>query len=239
MTTDLAPRPIDRFRIFLESALRQQDKARQVGTDKARQEHLLLSVVSSLSTFAPEFAVVYLVRKEARCQGGAIHWDPCKDRSFIDFCLVISGGYAASLEIKGPWGIWNSNNSLKNAAFKANPCISDVPTPERYNVWSLALQDETATEALEDFVRSKLKSLMGVVVGIISNPTTMNRGPKAISQYDRHRYEYLRVIVFNGVSAWCDGCRQLVTDSKLFSIGSGSIQVCQACRSQATAMIRQ
>jgi hypothetical protein len=159
--------------------------------------------------------------------------------------LVVSDGYAASFEIKGPWGIRGSNNPLKNEAQKVNQFIPDVPAAERYDGWSLSLQDDQATKALEQFVRSALQNLSAVIMYVVSNPNPISlqikRAPRAMSRFDGHGYECLRVIVFNGVkpNEKCDGCRQQVAASKLLPIGGGSIKVCRTCLVQATAMVRQ
>jgi hypothetical protein len=242
MTTDLSPRLIDRFCNVLQSALREEDHDdSQIDPDNGRVDHLLLSVASSLSAFAPEVAIAYLVRKEVRCQGSAVEWNPCKDRNFVDLCLVVNDGYATSFEITGPWGIWDSNNMSKTNAQRVNRSIPDVPTAERYSGWSLSLRDDKSTRALEQFVRSALQSFSKVIVYVVANPIPVltKRTAKAISRYDGHGYECLRVIVFSGAGAWCDGCRQEVANSKLFSIGGGSIHVCRACHSEAVAMVRQ
>ena len=248
MTAALAPRNISRFCGLLQSALeREEESYCEIGPDEgSRPDHFVLSMESALNAaFAPEFAIAYLVRKEVRCQGDAIEWNPCKDRNFTDLCLVINDGYAASFEIKGPWGISGSNNPLKNEAQKVNQFIPDVPAAERYDGWSLSLQDDQATKALEQFVRSALQNLSAVIMYVVSNPNPISlqikRAPRAMSRYDGHGYECLRVIVFNGVkpNEKCDGCRQQVAASKLLPIGGGSIKVCRTCLVQATAMVRQ
>jgi hypothetical protein len=84
---------------------------------------------------------------KVRCEDNAIEWEyPSRDRSYVDFCLVMNGGYAASLEIKGPCGIGGSNNPLKQAPRTLNQSIQDVS--ERHSNWSVVPQTERATEAL-------------------------------------------------------------------------------------------
>jgi hypothetical protein len=154
---------MDGFCSLLQSTLeREVDANHQLGCN-GRAVHLLSSVAAALSVFTPELAIAYLFRKEVRCQG-AIEWGrrcQFKARSFIDFCLILKGGCAASLEIKGPGGACDFNDPVKSDAPKA-------PTEEGYNGWSLVQQDETATGTLEQFVRSALQSLPKVTVYVVS-----------------------------------------------------------------------
>jgi hypothetical protein len=240
MSSGLAPLSIDGFCSLLQSTLeRDVDANHQLGDYNGRAEHLLSSVASALSVFTPELAIAYLFRKEVRCQGGAIEWGrrfQSKARSVIDFCLIINGGCAASLAIRGPRGTWDFNNPVRSDVQKIQCSMRDVPAEEGYNGWSLAQQDETATGALEQFVRSTLQSLPEVVVYVVSKPIPINRTATAVSHYGGHKC--LQVVVLNGV-ARCDTCGQQIAASKLFSIGGGSIKVCRTCCVEARALIRQ
>jgi hypothetical protein len=233
MTSCLAPLSLDRFCSFLRSALAQErNDSRQIATHVGQPEHLLSSVASSLSAFSPEFAIAYLVRKEVPCQDDTIERKyPPRDRSLIDFCLVINGGNSGSLEIKRPWGIWDSKHPPKDGGPKT--------TENFYNGWSLTLQDDSVTLALEQYVRSTLRNLPYVVVHVVSTSGSINGTDRVVSRSNSNKYECLRVVVMDGVMSWCDGCRQQVANSKLFSMGGGSIKVCRTCRMQATLMIRQ
>ncbi len=173
---------------------REEEEILRIGTDKGRPEHFLLSVA-----FAPELAIGYLIRKEALRRGIPIESEHrCEDRNVVDICFVKDNGYKASLEIKGPWGIWGPAKDLRKDVQKVlRQAVSGIPLLEKYNAWILVLEDATTVEALEEFVKKTISGVAEVVECVVSPPIPINRTANAVSAWNGHKYESLRVVVFS------------------------------------------
>jgi hypothetical protein len=197
VSSDPAPGPSNAALLceLLSSALLQEELELSDITETAIHnpaEWFLTSVAH-----APELAIAYLVRKEALRQGVAIE----SEYSYIDLCLLREGAYTASLEIKGPWGIWRTDteklrNDVEKVLAQSKP---DVAAAERYNGWILITENETQQREVEQFVRATIAGIAELGRCVVSDPIPINRNGGAVQIHYGHRYESIWVVVFNAV----------------------------------------
>jgi hypothetical protein len=115
--------------------------------DWGRPEWFLTSV-----SHAPEFAIGYLVRKEALRRGVAID----SEHRYVDFCLLEDGKYTASLEVK-VWQVGQNVRALQEDVRKVSiQSVPNLPASERYNGWILIGTSEMDTE---QFVRTTIAGI--------------------------------------------------------------------------------
>jgi hypothetical protein len=166
--------------------------ARAAAFTGGRPEWFLTSVAH-----APELAICYLVRKEARRQGVPIE----SEHKYVDLCLLHDGVHTASLEVKGPWEIRRSDViRLQNDVQKVlGQSISAIPAAERYNGWILICEDEIQQRDVEQFVRTTIEGIAALGQCVVSDPIPINRNGGAVQSHDGYRFESIQVVVFNAV----------------------------------------
>jgi len=188
------------FRDLLYRALsREEEEIRAFGCPPEPPEHFLSSVA-----FAPELAIGYLLRKQARRDGirveGERHYEG--EARCVDLCLIEEGVATASLEIKGPWGVWESKaRLLEDVAKRFNrTCrIHGVEaSAARHNAWILVESVERRPQDVERFVRETLRNFVTIEECLMAPPIPLNRGAVGVLHVGRHDYRDLWVVVFRG-----------------------------------------
>jgi hypothetical protein len=120
----------------------------------------------------------------------------------VDVCLMEEGACTASLEIKGPRGLWQSRVPLLEDVLKhfdRNLEIHGaVQSAGRYNAWILVPQGEKRPEDMERFVRETVEPLATIEECLVSPPILLNRGSEEILQAAGHDYRELWVVAFRG-----------------------------------------
>ena len=173
---------------------REEEEIQRIRVGPNPPERCLLSVA-----FAPELAMGYLVRKQALVDRLEVECE-CKDRdgTWVDLCLFRGGAWAASAEIKGPWGIWRADRDpLKKDVSKVlRQCLPGSQLAEQYNVWILVQEDEMSAAAVEAFVLSTVGRIARVAQCFVSDPIPINQNDGAAAVWNNRRHSFLRVAVF-------------------------------------------